>query len=95
MSQNSYLLYLRAGIELVESTLGDEESILLIEQGETRYGRQTFVNYRVAFGTFEKKTGNTPTNRRVAFVQVNVDLPHRAQFVTESEWRPLPSAVTK
>jgi hypothetical protein len=92
MSQNSYLLYLRAGIALVESTLGDEESILLIEQGETTYGRQTFANYRVAIGTFEKKTGNTPINRRAAYAQVNVDPPHRAQFVTEAEWRPLPAA---
>jgi hypothetical protein len=90
MAQSVYVPYLNACIGLVESALDAEDSILLIEQGETKYGRQTFVNYRVAIGTFENRTGNNPVNRRVVFVQVNVDPPHRAQLVDESEWRPLP-----
>lgn len=81
---------LQACIALVAGDLATEEAILVIERGQTRFGRQTFQFYRVRIGTFRMLTGNEPVNQRTVFVQVNVDPPHHSQFVDASAWLPLP-----
>jgi len=88
MSNNAYIQYLEACLSLVATTLAAEESILLLEQGQTRYGHQTFVFYRARIGTFKNMTGNTPIDLRSAVIEVNADQPHHARFVDASEWRP-------
>jgi hypothetical protein len=90
MPTNAYFHYLQACLSLVSTTLGKEESILLLEQGQTRYGKQTFAFYRVRIGTFKNMTGNTPMDLRSAVIEVNVDPPHYARVVDASNWQPLP-----
>jgi len=90
MPTNAYIQYLQSCISLVSETLADDESILVIEQGQTRYGRQTFAFYKVRIGTFKGLTGNSPVDLRSVVVEVNVDPPHSSRFVDESEWSPLP-----
>jgi hypothetical protein len=90
MSTSNYAQYLRSCLSLVSETLLSEESVLLLEQGRTRYGRQTFVFYKVRIGTFKNMTGNTPVDLRSTVVEVNVDSPHPSRFVDASEWQPLP-----
>lgn len=91
MNPNGYYQNLQSCLALVSQSLADEESILLVEQGQTRYGRQTFSFYKVRIGTFEGMTGNKPVNLRTVVVQVNVDPPNVAQYASESDWHPLES----
>ena len=88
MSDNHSIQYLRSCLSLVSGTLGAEEAILVIEKGETRYGKQTFVYHRVRIGTFKNMTGNTPVDLRSAVVEINVDAPEQPRFVDESFFRP-------
>jgi hypothetical protein len=85
---NAYLTYLQACLGLIAQTLQSEESVLRIEEGQTQYGRQTFVYYKVLIATFEHMTGNTPVNPRTLVVEVNVDPPNNARYVPESQWQP-------
>lgn len=90
MPANHSLEYLHACLSLVSGTLGEQESVLAVVRGQTRYGRQTFVFFKVRIGTFENMTGNTPVNVRSVVVEVNVDPPHHARLVHDSDWVPLP-----
>jgi hypothetical protein len=85
---NAYIEYLQACLSLIAPTLKQEESVLRIEEGQTQYGKQTFVYYKVLIATFEQMTGNTPVGQRTVVVQINVDPPNKARYVPESEWQP-------
>jgi hypothetical protein len=62
-------------IDVVGSQLGQDEKIVQIRQGQTRYGRQTYVYYLVDIATLEMNTGNEPSKRRSLVVEFNVDSP--------------------
>jgi hypothetical protein len=81
--------FLRACLAAIAPSLGDEESVISLERGQTRYGRQTFLFYKVQIATFVAKTGNTPVNPRTLCIAVNVDSPDTASTVPLSEWGPL------
>jgi hypothetical protein len=88
---NVFVQYLVASVNLVAQSLNVDESILRIEEGQTRYGRQTFVYYKLLIATFEQLTGNSPVHPRTVVVQVNVDPPHTASYVDESQWQAFPA----
>lgn len=77
-----------ACLNAVAPTLGDEEAVMAIEKGQTRYSRQTFLYYRVQIATFVGKTGNSPVDQRSLGVAVNVDTPDTAGIVPLGEWVP-------
>jgi hypothetical protein len=82
--------FVRACLDAVAPSLANEEAIMAIEKGQTRYGRQTYLYYRVQIATFVAKTGNSPINPRTICVAVNVDTPDSAALVSLSEWVPFP-----
>jgi hypothetical protein len=88
MSNNGWIQALQSCITLVATTLDIEQSILEVDQGQTRFGKQTFIFYKVRTGTFVGNTGNTPVDQRTTYVQVNVDPPNVATFTDASNWIP-------
>lgn len=65
--------YYQAVTEFAAQQLGQEEIIVQIREGQTRYGRQTFVIYRVNICKLENLSGNDPRGKRFVDVAVNVD----------------------
>lgn len=86
MTDNRDTLYIQAVAEFVEKTFQVDEMIVQIRKGQTRYGRQTFVIYRVNVCTLEKLTGNNPKNRRFVDVAVNVDT--KQATPADGQWLP-------
>jgi hypothetical protein len=84
--------YVQACLSAVAPTLADEESIIAVEKGQTRYGRQTFLYYKVEIATFVAKTGNSPVSPRTVCVSVNVDTPETAALVPIADWTPFDSS---
>jgi hypothetical protein len=84
--------YVRACLNAVAPTLADEESIMAVDKGQTRYGRQTFLYYKVEIAAFVAKTGNSPVNSRTVCVSVNVDTPETAALVPIADWMPFGSS---
>lgn len=82
--------YVQACLAAVSPTLAVEEAIMVIEKGQTSYGRQTFLFYKVDIATFVGNTGNTPVNPRSCYVSVNVDTPDTASLVPATDWQPFP-----
>ncbi|WFU44147.1 hypothetical protein QA640_17855 [Bradyrhizobium sp. CB82] len=82
--------FVRACLDALAPSLSDEEAIMSVEKGQTRYGRQTYLYYRVQIATFVAKTGNSPVNPRAVCVAVNVDTPDSAALAPLSEWVPFP-----
>jgi hypothetical protein len=65
---------------------------MVVEKGQTRYGRQTFLHYKVEMATFVAKTGNSPVTPRTVCVSVNVDTPETAALVPIADWIPFGSS---
>jgi hypothetical protein len=84
--------YVRICLTAVSPSLADEESIMSVEKGQTRYGRQTTLYYKVEIATFVAKTGNSPVNSRTLCVSVNVDTPETAALVPVADWMPFSSS---
>jgi hypothetical protein len=74
-------------IDVVGAELNDDQKIIQIRQGQTRYGRQTYVYYLVDIATLEKNTGNNPINRYSLVVEFNVDQPD-TPTITRQTWVP-------
>lgn len=83
--------YVRVCLDAVGPTLADEESVMKVEKGQTHYGRQTYLFYKVDIATFVGKTGNSPVNPRSVCLSVNVDTPDTAQLAPMSDWTPFGS----
>jgi hypothetical protein len=66
-----------------------DETVLRLEKGKTRYGRQTFVYFKAYAGTFAHNTGNEPGQIRSWVFELNVDQPDTARIVDEGSWEPL------
>lgn len=90
MANSVYLPLLQSCLSFLSDSLALEESVLRVEQGQMRYGRQTFAFYKVRIGTFKGATGNEPVDIRTVVVEVNVDPPFHARAVDDSNWLPLP-----
>jgi hypothetical protein len=58
---NLNVVYVETCIALVTDNLQPTESILRIEQGQTAYGRQTFLYYRAIVGSYS--SAGAPSNR--------------------------------
>lgn len=83
--------YLNSCLKLAEAETKDTESVLRIERGKTRFGRPTFLYYKITIGTFPQNTGNGPVDIRSIVAQLDVDSPDNPRSVDPSQWEPLPS----
>jgi hypothetical protein len=75
MANEGDLKRLHTLIDAVGGQLGEDEKIIQIRRGQTRYARQTFVYYLVDIATLEMNSGNDPKKRRSLVVEFNVDSP--------------------
>jgi hypothetical protein len=81
------LRLLKKAIEVVSTSLGDEEAIIQIRMGQTRPGRQVFHYYKFDIATLDRNLSAPPKNRRCAIVEINQDSPDSAT-VKECAWVP-------
>lgn len=82
--------YLNSCLKLVDMETKDTESVLRLERGKTRFGRQTFLYYKIHIGTFVNNAGGEPVDVHSIVAEINVDTPDSARVVDAENWEPIP-----
>jgi hypothetical protein len=89
MNGNPGVEYPKVAIDLAARDMAQDESVVRVTKGKTRFGRVTTLYYLVDIARFVNRSGNEPVDRRSIVVEVPSGSPDRARTVDRSNWEPL------
>jgi hypothetical protein len=89
MDNRSRSRYLEMCLQAVEASVEEERTIYKIEMGKPRFGRQTFLTFRVSTGILSAAGDAIEAGSEIDhYLMVNVDPPHASLAMRPAEFVP-------